>query len=589
MSAKLRMAELEPLLKGSTPAMAPRDEVGSRAFADLKSAVVDGARNEHVAAKKAKKALRLIDSGRSAEGVRLAVSATEDDPNCVPAYVVAGAGLDMLGLLTPALTFMQEALRIAPNNPLIPAVLADIAKRNGDLESAEKCARIATQIDPLNWRNAATLALILRDQKKFEDAIAILHQQIMVNQEEPILWNALTAVLVDQGDIDNAKIFAGEALRLDPRNFEAMHNLGVALIDEGLFEEALAMFQKSNALSGGLAAHQGNRSLSLAHALLGAGRLDEGWKAYDCRVAPGIGLLDIIAPIPRWAGEDLRGKRLLLIGEQGLGDEIMFMTVAPDAVAALGPEGRLGVACETRLQNLFARSFDGCTAYAHYTQRQNNRTTRVVLGVDWADYDLWAPMGDLAAILRPTVASFAANAPYLRPCPERVAAYKDARAAFGDDLVVGVAWRSLLMSSQRQRYFADIEDWAAVLTIPGVRFVSLQPGDTAEEEARIAAQFGVTFEAFEGLDLRADLDGIAAASRALDLVIAPMNASSNLAAAAGAQVWFTAGHLDWSMLGARAIPWYPSSRLFLPPRPGAWTELYGSVAQALTTLCEGRR
>jgi len=587
MAGKRRLFDIEPML-GAAPAHAPaRDEVSRSAYEDVRQAILTEGRNEAAAVRKTRKALRLIDSGRSADGVRLAVAAMDDDPACLPAYMAAGAGLDQLGLFVPALTFMQEALRIAPDNPLIPAVLADIAKRNGDLESAEKCARIASQIDPLNWRNCASLALILRDQGRFEEAIGLLRGQIMACQDEPILWNTLAAVLVDFGDVENAKTFAREALRLNPRHYEAMHNLGVALIDEGAFEEALELFEKSAGVRSSLS-QKGNNGLSRAHALLGSGRLEEGWPAYEVRVAPQLGQIDFVTGKPRWQGEDITGKRLLLIGEQGLGDEIMFLSAIGDARRAVGADGGLTIACERRLTGLFARSFDAL-AYPHYTQRIGGRAVRAVPALSWDDVDLWTPMGDLARYFRPTIESFAAATPFLVPDPERAAGFKAQRAAFGDGLCVGIAWRSLLMSHQRQRFFADIEDWAPLLTAPGVTFVSLQPGETAEEEARIAARFGVTLRRFEDLDVYADLDGIAAASTALDLVVAPMNASSNLAAAAGAEVWFTAGHKDWSMLGEEAIPWYPWSRLFLASRPGAWADLYARVGAEFARFAESRR
>lgn len=586
MSRKSRLAEFTPIVDGAKGAAPALDEVSRRAYDDVRSSILALQRDEAAAGRKVKKALRLIDSGKAADGVKLAVSAMDDDPSCVPAYMVAGAGLDQLGLLLPALTVMQEALRIAPTNPLIPSVLADIAKRNGDLDSAEQLIRLASQIDPLNWRNAASLALILRDKANFDEAIDLLRGQIMIYPEEPVLWNALAAVLVDFGDVDNAKIFAREAIRLRPNNLEAVHNLGVALLDEGDFEAAYECFVRSATVKAGLS-QRANGGLSLAHTLLGLGRLAEGWPAYEVRVEPGVGLLDFLTEKPRWTGDDLAGKRLLVIGEQGLGDEIMFMGIMPEAQAATGPDGNVGVACETRLVNLFARSF-GTEVRAHASARHNGRTVRGVPDLDWSSYDCWAPMGDLARYFRPTHESFAATRPFLQPDSERVAAFKAQRAARAPGLAIGIAWRSLLMTAQRQRFFADIEDWAPVLTTPGVTFFSLQPGDTAEEEARLAARFGVTLEKFDDLDVRADLDGIAAASAALDLVIAPMNASSNLAAGIGTPVWFTAGHKDWSMLGTDSIPWYPWTRLFMPPRQAAWGDLYARVAGELASFAAAR-
>ncbi|MCH8489111.1 MAG: hypothetical protein LAT81_04160 [Oceanicaulis sp.] len=86
----------------------------------------------------------------------------------------------------------------------------------------------------------------------------------------------------------------------------------------------------------------------------------------------------------------------------------------------------------------------------------------------------------------------------------------------------------------------------------------------------------------EGLDLKDDLDGVAAIGKACDLVLGPMNASTNLAAAVGGNVWFIRPTLiSWAMLGQREMLWYPQTRTFAGQFYRDWAGAMTAVTQAL--------
>jgi hypothetical protein len=78
--------------------------------------------------------------------------------------------------------------------------------------------------------------------------------------------------------------------------------------------------------------------------LIGMGRLAEGFKEYEIRHAPEFrARLLHYTKAPIWRGEDLAGKRILIVGEQGLGDELMFANILPDIARAVGDEGKLQI------------------------------------------------------------------------------------------------------------------------------------------------------------------------------------------------------------------------------------------------------
>ena len=137
------------------------------------------------------------------------------------------------------------------------------------------------------------------------------------------------------------------------------------------------------------------------------------------------------------------------------------------------------------------------------------------------------------------------------------------------------------MAGSRAHAFAPFEVWAPVLRTPGVTFINLQYGDCSPEIDLARRDLGVSIQSAPGLDLRQDLEGVAALASALDLVVGVSNASFNLAAACGAPAWLVAAADAWTPLGSDSYPWYPQVRLFQAAGPGDWLRVYGRVAEAL--------
>ena len=142
-------------------------------------------------------------------------------------------------------------------------------------------------------------------------------------------------------------------------------------------------------------------------------------------------------------------------------------------------------------------------------------------------------------------------------------------------------WKSLKVDSARFRFYSPFDDWAPILTTPGLRFVNLQYGDSTAELEEARRRFGVDIWNPPGLDLKDDLDGVAALSSVLDLVIGPANAATNLSAACGAPTWLVSTPGAWPRLGSERYPWYPSVRVFTPESYGDWAGVMAQVAQAL--------
>ena len=121
-----------------------------------------------------------------------------------------------------------------------------------------------------------------------------------------------------------------------------------------------------------------------------------------------------------------------------------------------------------------------------------------------------------------------------------------------------------------------------MLAQKGVTFVNLQYGDCAAEIAQAERDFGVSIWQPPGIDLKRDLDDVAALSCALDLVVGFSNATLNIAGACGAPAFLISTPGAWPRLGeTTTYPWYPKTRVFLPPAFGQWEPVMAEVAAAL--------
>ena len=146
--------------------------------------------------------------------------------------------------------------------------------------------------------------------------------------------------------------------------------------------------------------------------------------------------------------------------------------------------------------------------------------------------------------------------------------------------VVGLSWRSGLSAGRRARNTPALADWAPLLQVGGVRFVHLQYGAQAAELDELDAMAASPLLR-PPLNLRDDLDELAALCTALDLLVSIPNATAALAAACGTQTWFLTAPNAWPRLGTDGYPWYARARSFEAARFGAWAPVLEAVTRAL--------
>ena len=529
-----------------------------------------------------RRAVDCIGAEEPQEAAEAALKALEIDERSGLAWYLLAIAREKSGDFKSSIHAYESALALTPNH-------ADIANDLGRLAFRLNLKSIAVQLFahyhaayPDCAQGANNLACAMRDLHDYAGAIAVLRPAIEANPDSTSLWNTLGTILSEQGDLASAATFFEEALRFDPGFSKARYNRANTLLDLGDAETALAECERAMTVAE-TPSDLAMMKLARSSMLFCLGRVGEGWDAYEVRLDTAFAeVTNFMIDRPRWTPEsDLTGKSLLVMGEQGLGDEVSFATVIPDVLEALGPDGHLTLALEPRLIPLYQRSFPTATIGGHSTLKVDGHTIRGAPFVkDQGEMDLWAPLASLPRRFRRSISDYPARDGYLTADSDRVAHWRRVLAELPGPKV-GLLWKSLKLDGARLRHFSPFERWRPVLETKGVTFVNMQYGDCDAELAQAREVLGLDIWTPPGIDLKNDLDDVGALSCALDLTLGPANATTNIAAACGGDVWLISTPAAWPRFGTDEYPWYWKARVFIPKAVGAWDGVMAEMAAAL--------
>jgi tetratricopeptide (TPR) repeat protein len=400
-----------------------------------------------------------------------------------------------------------------------------------------------------------------------EQAAASFMQAVTLRPDHALAWNNLGNTCLALNRTADAEACYRRALALQPNYALAHYNLGCLLGSLGDPAGAIAAYEQALALKPG----DPHLLFSIGLLHLAQGQFASGWGLYENRwQSPDHDTPNRPYPQPRWDGNRPPQGKVLLWGEQGIGDALMFAGLVPDALAT---GSQIVLDCDPRLFPLFARSFPGVelvSALDPASAAQQNIVAHL-------------PTGSLPSLFRGSPAAFArTHSPYLfADAAERAhfrTQYADGRR------IIGLAWNTRGKKTGTIRSI-PLTAFAPLFGLPGIRWVSLQYGDFDALEQEIATAHA-PIELDRTVDQMKNLDLFAAQIAALDLVLTIDNSTAHLAGALGIPTWLLLPHVaDWRwLLQGDASPWYPTLRLFRQPTRGDWTTVLTQVEQALTQM-----
>ena len=488
-------------------------------------------------------------------------AAIKANPEYSQGFFNLGAVMDERGLPADAEKCYQKGLELTPADRQMRSALADALGRQQKWEDAETCYRQLAVNEPDNPDLQVHLGFVLVRQDRLDEAIELFQKVLVAKPDYHEIHNNLGYIYERQGRLDDAVTASQRAIEIRPNYAEGHNNLGTALKSLGRLNEACNSFRQALKLQPDFPLAEFN----LGTTLLLQGDLAGGWPGYDRR-GDTLDVPPVTYGKPQWDGSPLDGRTILLAAEQGLGDTIQFIRYAP---LIQQTAGRVIVHCPRPLVKLL----DGCAGVDQL----------IVKGDELPDFDIEAPLLSLPRILGTTTETIPADLPYLAADDDLVAKWQKWRADI-DGFTVGICWQGNRDYPRDNERSPQLQAFAPLAAIPGVKLVSLQRGDGCEQIANVG---------FDVIDPGNDFDGTsgafmdtAALIKNLDLVITSDTAIPHLAGALGVPVWVALPFLpDWRWLLKREdSPWYPSMRLFRQPTAGDWETPLANIAAALQEL-----
>ena len=546
---------------------------------------------------------RALADGDAAEAKRLVRLAIDAQPDRARALFLAGRIERLAGRHDAALKLLERAAELDPAHVATHLEIAHLHRRTRDFERCLDELSLALYYDPDNTDAYAELGAVHQMRGDLAGAIEYLERAVERNPNHARALTDLGLCYVLKERFAEALQVLERAVELDPYSISAQNHLSFACIRLEEYDRALQIMLKltqgtSRSLLwqrvnlGAAYDHTGRFAESertydfvlrnepsnftalwnRAHLVLARHDFERGWSDYLYRLqVEGIWAPRLI-PFTPWKGEPLQGKTIAVSAEQGLGDQIMFASCAPDLCAQ---GAAVVLECDHRLSALFQRSFPQVKVIA----TRHELEPKWLREVGMLDYH--APAGNLPTILRKRLQDFPRHEGYLRADPAKVEKWRARVAELGPGLKVGLSWRGGTHTTRRQLRSLSLRDLLPILRVPGCRFVSLQYGEAQPELEALRETEAIEIAHWpEAID---DYDETAALCCALDLTISVCTAVIHLNGALGRPVWVMVPAVaEWryGRHGER-MPWYPSARLIRQPSRGDWGTVIQTVASRL--------
>ena len=505
--------------------------------------------------------------------------------------------LHQQGNISEALEITKQALVRAPNNITLLNNAGAFSAILRDFEQSKIHLSKSLKIKPQDLNALNNLSNILAELKQYDQASDIYRKILKLDPNNANTHSNFANVLQEQENYTEAEKHHIIAIQLDPNNASAYNNLGVLYKEQKQFNGAKEYYQKALSLNPNNISSKWN--LSLLQLILT--EFSEGWKHYEIRNHPENIAANAIAffpvtTIPQYQGEslnkDVKDKHLLILPEQGVGDEIMFASVLSELapIVQQHPNTQITLACDARLVELFNRSFDFLSAipkdpdnrYSDLEANTNNNTDNNPNNK--ADY--WLFIGSLPKFYRNDIKDFDKHQPYLKANQQLLNQWQDRLSQLPHKQNIGISWTGGKKAEHKAERSLTLEQMLPILTkaSQNANLINLQYGDHTEEIQNFKQKTNITIHDWEDADPLKDLDNFASQIKALDLVISIDNSTVHFAGALGTKTYVMLPfNQDWRWAENRADSyWYPNiMTLFRQTQDGQWDEVIQDVTNAL--------
>ena len=432
--------------------------------------------------------------------------------------------------------------------------------------SYQRALKLGLDLLPKNSNNCFllnTLGIVYRRLGDLDRATYFTKQALKNNSSFLPAKTGLANIYLEKGKPHEAIMVLEAIVNQNPKKGNARINLAYAYKFLGNYEEALVQYRflvESNYNDFKGRFHLGITEITV-------GNFKEGWQQYEYRwkVKP---FSEVKWPFARegmWNNEE--GKRVSLWKEQGIGDEIIFLGLVPEAKER---SQSLAVYIDPRLVPLCERSMPGIKFFGDTKEFEKQA------------FDYHMPMGSLPRLFRSDIKDFDKTLRgYLKADKVRVDTLRR-EMGLEDKQVIGISWKSIRSLTTSKKSMM-LKDFGMMFKGMDVVLLNLQYGDVQEEIDEFTKDTGIEVLQCKSVDNREDLDGLAALIEICDLVVSTRNVTIHLAGALGKETWVLMNYVTsfyWLLDRTDSI-WYQTLRLYRQKTLDDWGGVLSIIHQDL--------
>ncbi len=515
----------------------------------------------------------LNDLGKLKEAESSLRKAIELNPNFAEANYNLGLILKNLGNLKEAELSTRKAIELNPNFAAAYSNLGGILNDLGNLQDAELSYRKAIKLNPNFAEAYSNLGNVLRDLDNLEEAELSTRKAIKLNPNFAAAYNNLANVLIDLNNLQGAELSTRKAIEIKPDFALAHSNLGYILSNLGQLQEAELSTRKAIELKPDFA----DAYFNLSYIELIKGNYQCGLENYEFRFKKKQPVIPHANPnIQIFNTKKLvKGEKLLVVSEQGLGDTLQFMRYVP----YLKNQGLDISFCA--LETLHALIQASGIDPNPLTPEQANKVSD----------GRWIRLLSLPKYLKVSPENPIVSNPYIYSTNEFKQKWKKILSKEKRP-IVGINWQGNPNAEKRglRGRSLPLETFSTLARNKNLKFLSLQKGFGLEQLDHCSFKDKFV-ESQSQINSTWNFLEIAGIIENCDLIITSDTSIAHLAGGIGKQTWLLLKYVPgwiWGLQGENTF-WYPSMTLFRQKEKENWNEVINRVDFELNSFFKSKR
>ena len=503
------------------------------------------------------------DLNRDKDSIQYHQKAVELSPNKYEGWLNFGLSYKKLQEYNLSLEYLKKALDINPDCYECYINLGDIFFELENYNEAINNYNLSLKINPKNSKVVTKIGVAYKHLQQIEKAIEYHKKAINIDSEDPSAYANLGIAYRGIYKMDQSIEYLDLALKLDEEFQPALINKAIAYTDLNNYEHARNLYLKV------LDLNQNNTEASLNLAMLNLSNenFSEGWNYWESRWESKNFQNYINTKKKYWNGKESDCK-LLIVSEQGLGDQILYASMLEDAKKLCK---KVYLTCDPKLEKIFKLSFSDINIIS-------NKNFDVSNPGNFFEYHI--PIGSLGKFFRNHTDAFVSEKKAYLTDNIKITKKISKKIIKDDSIICGISWKSSNKKIGKNKSI-ELKDLNEVINIKKIKFVNLQYGNVTEDIKEFNKLSENKIIEHEDVDTTNDIESLASLIKNCDFVLTTSNTTAHLAGALNVPTLVMAprgrGKLFYWTASKDSTLWYSSVKIFRQDQNFTWNKTIKAV------------